>query len=149
MIRKSNSLAKLKIKKPIAYEFILDELARISPLVKPMFGSHAIYRGEEIVLIVREKDNHVEDNGIWIATTPEHHGSLQEDFPNMRSIVMFGPGPTGWQNLPADSDDFEESAYRVCKLVVNSDPRIGKIPASRKKKKLKKTPKAKKKLPKK
>lgn len=117
---------------------MLDELERVSPTTKPMFGCLAIYRGEEIVLILREKEDHVEDNGIWVATKPEFHESLQKDFPNMRSIFMFGPGPTAWQNLPAECDDFEDAAHRVCKMILKFDPRIGKVPASRKKKKLKK-----------
>lgn len=49
----------------------------------------------------------------------------------MRSIKIFGPGPTGWQVLPADAGDFEESVLRACEMVLADDPRIGKIPKSR------------------
>jgi hypothetical protein len=49
----------------------------------------------------------------------------------MRSIQIFGPKVTGWQVLPVDAPDFEEAALRACELVMAADPRIGKVPQSR------------------
>ena len=72
-----------------------------------------------------------EDNGVWLATTEEHHQSLRGEFPNMRSIRLFGKEVTGWQVLPADAQDFEEAALRACELVLGGDPRIGKVPGAR------------------
>jgi hypothetical protein len=124
------------IRKPPPFPFVLEMLEPIEPLRRSMFGCLALYVGEKIVLILREKEDHPRDNGVWIATTSEHHASLKKDFPSMRSIELFGTeGPTSWQNLPADALDFEESAERVCKMVIKGDSRIGKIP---KRKKLKK-----------
>jgi hypothetical protein len=37
------------------------------------------------------------------------HGSLRRKLPNLRSIAAFGVGETGWQVLPVDAGDFEES----------------------------------------
>ncbi|MEI9974922.1 MAG: hypothetical protein WDO73_24425 [Ignavibacteriota bacterium] len=56
----------------------------------------------------------------------------------MRSIAIFGDQVSGWQLLPADAPDFEESAMRACELVMARDPRIGKIPKSKKPKTLRK-----------
>jgi hypothetical protein len=53
----------------------------------------------------------------------------------MRSIGMFGYDVTNWQVLPADSDDFEEEALRACDLVLARDPRIGKVPGTRRNRK--------------
>jgi hypothetical protein len=100
-----------------------------------MFGCTAVYVGDKIVFILRQKGNPIPDDGVWLATTAEHHESLQKDFPTMRSIELFGPGPTGWQVLPADSDDFEDNVLKACAFILQSDPRIGKIPKSRWKKK--------------
>jgi hypothetical protein len=94
----------------------------------------ALYVDDKIVLILRDKDTEKQDNGVWLATTQEHHVSLKKEFPIMRSISIFGPGPSGWQNLPADSEDFEEAVLRACKFVLKRDPRIGKVPAKKKKK---------------
>lgn len=135
-----------KVRKAIPFEFIVDELADMNPMTKPMFGCTAIYLGGKIVLILRQRNDPAEDDGIWLATTEEHHESLQNDFPSMRSIKIFGPGATGWQVLPAMADDFEEAAFRACEFVRNEDPRIGKIPKkklSKKKSPAKSTPKPK------
>ncbi len=72
------------------------------------------------------------DNGVWLATTREHHDSLRGEFPNMRSIGVLGKAVTGWQLLPADAVDFEESAMRACELIASGDVRIGKIPGAKK-----------------
>ena len=98
---------------------------------KPMFGARGVYVGGKIVFIMRDRASSVEDNGVWLATTPEHHESLRRDFPSMRSIAVFGPGVTGWQVLPLDSEDFEDAVLRACRFVRSGDPRIGKIPAAR------------------
>ncbi len=118
----------------IPHAWVLDELESLDPVTKPMFGCRSVYVGEKIVFILRARSSPPEDDGVWIATETEHHASLRAEFPSLRSISIFGPGETKWQNLPADSDDFEESVMRACALVKKRDPRIGKIPASRRKK---------------
>jgi len=123
------------MKKPVPFDFVLSELEDLSPYTKPMFGCTGVYVGEKIVFILRQKGNPLPDDGVWLATTGEHHQSLQRDFPSMRSIELFGPGPTGWQILPEEAEDFEESVLRACQMIRQSDPRIGKIPKSRWKKK--------------
>lgn len=120
-----------KKRKPIPYPFVLDALDEIGPETKPMFGSTAVYVEEKIVLILREKSPPDTDNGVWLATTEEHHASLRNDFPGMRSIQVFGSGVTGWQVLAADAPDFEEATLRACALILKGDPRIGKIPGQR------------------
>jgi len=125
----------LKRRKAIPFEFVLDALSALEPVTRPMFGCLAIYVGQKIVLILRDKGGQHPDNGVWLATTLEHHESLRGEFPNMRSISVFGPDVTGWQVLPADAPDFEESALRACELVIARDPRIGKVPKSKKRKK--------------
>jgi hypothetical protein len=96
-----------------------------------MFGCLAVYVGEKIVLILRDKRDQTADNGVWLATTQEHHESLRREFPNMRSIQVFGKEVTGWQVLPADAPDFEEAAVRASELVAAGDLRIGKAPRAR------------------
>jgi hypothetical protein len=90
-----------------------------------------VYVGEKIVFSVQEKSEPHPDNGVWLATTREHHESLRREFPSMRSIQGLGKGVTGWQVLPADAPDFEEAALAACELVLARDPRIGKVPGAR------------------
>jgi hypothetical protein len=118
-------------RKVVPHEFVLDALASLSPETRPMFGCLAVYVGEKIVLILREKPTYPKDNGVWLATTPEHHESLRGEFPNMRSIGLLGKKVTGWQVLPSGAEDFESAAMRACELILAGDPRIGKIPERR------------------
>ena len=99
-----------------------------------MFGCTAIYIAEKIVLCLRDKSTSPVDNGVWLATTADHHESLRSEFPNMRSISLLGKEVTGWQLLPADAPDFEACAVRACELIAQRDPRIGKVPAPKRRK---------------
>jgi hypothetical protein len=122
----------VKHRKSVPHEFVLDAIASLSPRTRPMFGCLAIYVQEKIVLILRDKPSKIEDNGVWLATTPEHHPSLRREFPSMRSIKVLGEKVTGWQVLPSNAQDFEEAALHACDLVLAHDPRIGKVPGARK-----------------
>ena len=125
------ALAATQRAKPVPHEFVLEEIASLSPVTRPMFGCLAVYVEEKIVLVLRESRRSSADNGIWLATTREHHASLRREFPQMRSIRVLGKEPTGWQVLPADDEDFEAAAMRVCKLILARDARIGKVPKIR------------------
>jgi hypothetical protein len=122
-------------RKRVPHEFVLDAISALSPSTRPMFGCLAVYVGshqrEKIVLILRDKPGAATDNGVWLATTAEHHESLRREFPNMRSIQLLGKKVTGWQILPVDAPDFEEAALRACELIIARDPRIGKVPKAR------------------
>jgi hypothetical protein len=120
-----------KQRKRNPHEFVLSALAAVSSRTRSMFGCLAIYVEAKIVLILRDKHNDTADNGVWLATTEEHHESLRREFPNMRSIQIFRKRVTGWQVLPADAPDFEEAALRACELVLSGDPRIGKVPKAK------------------
>ena len=115
----------------VPHEFVLDALESVNPVTKPMFGCLAVYVKEKVVLILRDHRDHPADNGVWLATSAEHHDSLRREFPRMRSIQMFDMPVTNWQILPAEATDFEESALHACELVLARDPRIGRVPARR------------------
>lgn len=122
----------IRQRKPVPHAFIVDALTALAPETRSMFGCLAVYVGDKIVCALRDKrDETADDDGMWLATTEEHHASLRHDFPSMRSIGVLGKKVTGWQVLPADAADFEESALRACEFIVARDPRIGKVPASR------------------
>jgi hypothetical protein len=123
----------VKQRKAVPYAFVLDALADLPTETRTMFGCLAVYLGDKIVLILRDRRNPPADNGVWLATTEEHHESLAREFPSMRSIELFGKGTTGWQVLPVDAPDFEQAALRACELILARDPRIGKVPKSRRK----------------
>jgi hypothetical protein len=114
--------------KSIPFEFVLEKLYSLEPEIKPMFGCHAIYIKNKMVLMLRLKEQVPHDNGVWVASTPEHYLSLKETFPSLRPVSVLGETVTSWQNLPYESDDFESSAMEICDLICKNDVRIGKIP---------------------
>jgi len=116
----------------LPHEFVLDRLAPLTPTTRPMFGCLAVYVQDQIVVILRDRPTSPADNGVWLATTTEHHASLQREFPHMRSIRVLGKEVTQWQVLAVDAPDFEQAALRACVLILGRDPRIGKVPKRRK-----------------
>lgn len=128
-LQPDDPFAAVRQRKAVPHQFVLDAIAALSPTTRPMFGCLAVYVGEKIVLVLRDKRDESADNGMWLATTKDHHESLRGEFPNLRSIQVLGKGVTGWQVLPADAPDFEEAALRVCERILARDPRIGKVPA--------------------
>jgi hypothetical protein len=118
----------------VPFPFILELLYSQEPRVKPMFGAHAVYVREKIVLIMRNKETHPEANGIWIATSKEHHASLKKELPTMHSVYLLsdGKGETGWQMIHIEDENFEPAVTRVCELILKGDARIGRIPKKRK-----------------
>src|SRR5688572_22682463 len=115
-------------KKYIPFEFVLDHLAPLEIIVKPMFGLYAIYANEKIVLALRQRNDHTETNGVWIATNKEHHESLQKELPALHSFSIYSKtiSPSEWQMLPEHENDFEASVIKVCELIKRGDNRIGR-----------------------
>jgi len=125
--------SQIKPRRRIPHEFVLEALSALTPRTRPLFSCLAVYVQDKIVLALRDKQDAAtsSDNGVWVATTQEHHESLRLELPSMRSIRVLGKEVTGWQVLPADSTDFEEVALRACDLILANDPRIGKSPKSK------------------
>jgi len=127
----ANLYSAFELSKTVPHAFVLDALTPADPTTRPMFGCLAVYLHGKLVFVLRDKPNKPFDNGVWLATTKDHHESLRAEFPNMRSIRVLAKGVTEWQVLPADAEDFEESAVRACELVLARDPRIGRVPGAR------------------
>lgn len=130
-IESSDALFAARRTAPIPFSMVLDELAPLAPWTRPMFGCTAVYVGDKIVFILRERPSSPADNGVWLATTKEFHASLRAILPSLRSIEVLGAAVTGWQVLPAASEGFEEAVLLACGLVLAGDPRIGKIPKAK------------------
>jgi hypothetical protein len=126
-------MPKAKSPRAIPFDFIVERLEKLRPVVRPMFGCSAVYSGEKILAALRKKEPGDPDNGMWIATNHEHHASLKKDLPSMRTIQIFGVRESGWQNIPEDADSFEEDVLKACDLILKGDQRIGKIPKTKKK----------------
>lgn len=120
--------------KKIPFDFVLDEISTLNPFVRPMFGCYALYVGEKIVFMLRQRESYPRDNGVWVAIAHEHLDAMKKLFPSLRRVELLGSAETQWQVIPHDADDFEESVLKTCDMVRRRDPRIGKVPKAKKKK---------------
>lgn len=120
-------LPEYKVKKKLPYSFVLDELATLDITSKPMFGFVYVYLGEKLILLLRERTNQPERNGLWLATMSEHQASLREEFPLLPSSCVISSGKNGWLFLPARLEVFESYAVKACGLIAKDDQRIGVI----------------------
>ena len=113
------------------FDFIFDYLLPIEIEVKPFFGMFAIYANNKLLLLLRERDKETEKNGIWIATVGNGVETLKAELPG--SLVLFErkSRKDEWLLISSDEDAFERSAIRLCELIVRRDPRIGRIPKPR------------------
>lgn len=124
----------MKIGKTIPFDFVLDFLYPFEVIIKPMFGCHALYSEQKILLILRNKEDYLRDNGVWIATDKKHHESLRKKITSLRRIYLLGNGAeTNWQNIPIESINFESEVRYACELIRMQDTRIGKLPAKKRK----------------
>jgi len=86
-------------------------------------------------MILRDHAKHPEDNGIWLVLsegTDLADPGLRRDFPSLRPIQLLQNKMRHWLLIPSDSADFEKMALRACELAMRQDPRLGRVPQSRK-----------------
>jgi hypothetical protein len=113
--------------KVVPYDFVFDYLPD-NIVVRPMFGMHYIYLNKKIILILRRINKNHDLNGIWIATSKEHHQSLEGDVPSLTDFVLDNGDmhDSGWRLIREDDDNFETSAILICEMISHGDKRIGK-----------------------
>jgi hypothetical protein len=125
--------AKAKSKPP--FPFILEALAPLHPEVRRMFSGFSVYIGDRIVCMLRDHLKSPRDNGVWLVLSEgidPADRTLRREFPSHRKIELLGGAIGHWLLIPSDGPDFETEAMRVCDLLLRGDPRLGRVPKSRK-----------------
>jgi hypothetical protein len=124
--------AKPKSKPP--YPFIVEALAPLDPEVRRMFSGFSVYIGDQIVCMLRDHVKSPRDNGVWLVLsegTDPADRSLRREFPSLRKIELLGGAIGHWLLIPNDGPDFETEAMHACDLLLRRDPRLGRVPKSR------------------
>ena len=124
--------AKPKQKAP--HGFVLEALMPLNPEVRRMFSGFAVYVGDLLVCMLRESPKSPRDNGVWLVLsegTDPADLTLRREFPSLRAIELLGGVIGHWLLIPSDGPDFEGEALHACELLLRRDPRLGRIPKSR------------------
>jgi hypothetical protein len=119
----------------VAYEFVLDALEGLPVSTRAMFGSTAVYIGEQVVFILRQKGDH--DDGVWLAFEPGREQDVQRALPNIVRIDAL-PNVRNWRKLAASHPGFEEDVHEACALA-RAGGLLGKTPDRLKAKKARRT----------
>jgi hypothetical protein len=124
----------VKRKRNPPHAFVLEALAPLNPEVRRMFSGFAVYLGDRIVCMLRDHEKSPQDNGVWLVLSdgmnPADSG-LRSEFPSIRTIDLLGNKIRHWLLIPSDSATFETEALHACDLLLKHDPRLGRIPESR------------------
>jgi hypothetical protein len=123
-----------KPKPKIPHPFVLEALAPLNPEVRRMFSGFAVYVGDRLFLMLRDHTESPQDNGIWLVLAEgidPATASLRRDFPSIRRIQLLGNKIGHWLLIPSDGADFEREALDACDRILGHDPRLGRIPQSR------------------
>jgi hypothetical protein len=124
----------LKPHPKLPHPFVLEALAPLNPEVHRMFSGFAVYVGDRILMMLRDHVKSPRDNGIWLVLSESidpKDASLRQDFPSIRAIQILGNKISHWLLIPSDGADFESEALHACDLIIGNDPRLGRIPQSR------------------
>jgi hypothetical protein len=79
------------------------------------------------MLILRERPNEPELNGIWVATGKKYHESLENNIPELSAVSITNDERLGnWLFLKKHAEDFEGAGIKICELIRHGDKRIGR-----------------------
>ena len=109
------------------FQFVLDELLPVRPLVKRMFGFTYVYLGDKLVLSLRHSVKYRKFNGVWLYTLTENIESLRREFPLLPRRSFWKSGKNSWIILASSLEDFEEYAFKACELILRGDQRLGRV----------------------
>ncbi len=91
-----------------------------------MFGGYALYLNKKMILFLREKNEQIEFNGVFVATEPTHFAALQNEIHASKMEFDFDGSKDSWIFISEDLDEFEQKVKKACEMIKNGDARIGK-----------------------
>ena len=110
----------------VPYSFVLKELYPFRPSIRKLFGCYALMKERRILMLLRERDQQPEFNGVFVATIPAFFEELQKEIHTSRMEFDVDGADNTWIFISEDLDDFELKVKKACEMVKNGDERIGK-----------------------
>ena len=123
-----------KYRLQVPYAFVLEALAPLHIEVQRMFSGFAIYSGDRLLMMIRNHLTSPQDNGIWLVLSEgadPADASLRQDFPSIRRIELLRSKIDHWLLVPSDDAAFEPLALHAWDFLLRRDPRLGRVPNSR------------------
>jgi hypothetical protein len=110
----------------VPYSFILSFFYPVRPAIKKMLGCYGLYVNKKLVMLLRDRDNHPEFNGVFVATQPEYFDALSNELHSSNMDFDIDGHAYTWIFISEDITDFEEKVKKAAEMVKNGDERIGK-----------------------
>jgi hypothetical protein len=98
----------------------------VRPQIKKMLGCYGLFSDQKLVLLLRDRENQPEYNGVYVATQPGFFDELQNEIHVSQMNVDLDGTPHTWIFLSEDLPDFEVKLKKTCELIKAGDARIGK-----------------------
>jgi len=110
----------------VPFDFVLRYLYPVRPDIKKMLGCYGLFVNKKLLLLLRDRENQPEFNGIFVATKPEFFDMLQNEIHISQMNFDIDGATHTWIFLSEDLADFDEKVKKTCDLIKAGDERIGK-----------------------
>ena len=111
----------------VPFDFVLKELFPFRPTIRKMLGCYALMKEKKILILLRDKEEQPEFNGVFVATQPEYFEALQKEIHTSKMEFDLDGAEKSWIFLSEDLNDFEIKVKKACEMIKNGDERIGKF----------------------
>lgn len=110
----------------VPYSYILSFLYPLRPKIKKTLGCYGLMLGDKLVMLLRERENHPEFNGVFISTQPQYFDELTKELHSSNMEFDIDGHHHTWIFISEDLEDFDEIVKRAAELIKKGDERIGK-----------------------
>lgn len=110
----------------VPHSFILSFFYPVRPAIKKMLGCYGLFVNKKLVMLLRERDNQPEFNGVFVATQPEYFDALSNELHSSNMDFDIDGAEYTWIFISEDLDDFKEKVKKAAEMIKNGDERIGK-----------------------
>jgi hypothetical protein len=111
----------------VPFDFVLKELYPIRPTIKKQLGGYFLQLDKKLLFFLRDRNEQIEFNGVFVATEPEHFLALQNEIHTSKMKFDFDGTHDSWIFISEDLDDFEQKVKKACTMIKNGDIRFGKM----------------------
>ena len=92
-----------------------------------MLGGYALILKDDILLLLRERENQPEFNGVFVPTEPQFFDELSREIYSSNMEFDIDGAPHTWIFISEDLTNFHEVLKKACELIKAGDKRIGKL----------------------